>query len=233
MIRIERPPEPEDWSDKATEAERQVFAAVAADKKLQFRRDRYAGARVPLLRAQHGKCAFCESKIEHVMTGDVEHFRPKAGVRQAPGDALERPGYYWLAYRWTNLLVACQQCNQREKGNLFPLTEPARRARSPEGDLTAEGPLFVDPSAEDPSKFIGWRGEVAFPVGGGERGRTTTEALGLNRLPLLARRRDRLECLRALLPYAIRGDQDVVEFMQRALRPEAEFSAMVNSVLDR
>jgi hypothetical protein len=35
-----------------------------------------------LRKAQHDKCAFCESKIAHVAYGDVEHFRPKAGVMQ-------------------------------------------------------------------------------------------------------------------------------------------------------
>jgi uncharacterized protein (TIGR02646 family) len=56
-----------------------------------------------LLTAQHGKCAFCESKFEHVAFGDVEHFRPKGGWIQTDGDQLTRPGYYWLAYEWSNL----------------------------------------------------------------------------------------------------------------------------------
>ena len=50
-----------------------------------------------LREAQHGKCAFCESKISHIAHGDVEHFRPKAGYRQNPEDPLVQPGYYWLS----------------------------------------------------------------------------------------------------------------------------------------
>ena len=76
-----------------------------------------------LQKAQHDKCAFCESKITHIAYGDVEHFRPKAGYRQEPKDPLVRPGYYWLAYEWSNLLFCCQLCNQRFKGNHFPLAD--------------------------------------------------------------------------------------------------------------
>ncbi len=43
----------------------------------------------------HQKCAFCESKVEQLQ---VEHFRPKSV-------------YYWLAYSWDNLLLACPNCN--------------------------------------------------------------------------------------------------------------------------
>src|SRR5437016_1604606 len=63
--------------------------------------------------AQHKKCAFCESYFAHVGFGDVEHFRPKAGYKQRDSDELKRPGYYWLAYDWSNLFYSCQLCNQR------------------------------------------------------------------------------------------------------------------------
>jgi hypothetical protein len=81
-----------------------------------------------LVAAQHKKCCFCESIVG--TDGDVEHFRPKAACRQTSGDALTRPGYYWLAYDWSNLLLACGPCNQRHKGNLFPLADPSRRVTS-------------------------------------------------------------------------------------------------------
>jgi hypothetical protein len=61
--------------------------------------------------AQHDKCGFCESKISHIAFGDVEHFRPKSAIRNAPGEALVSPGYFWLAYDWGNLLFACECCN--------------------------------------------------------------------------------------------------------------------------
>jgi 5-methylcytosine-specific restriction endonuclease McrA len=78
----------------------------------------------------YGKCAYCEAPIRDYQPGDVEHFRPKAGVSDENGQAVflfdeegqvqvgadgkpvEHPGYYWLAYEWTNLLPACAKCNQ-------------------------------------------------------------------------------------------------------------------------
>jgi hypothetical protein len=91
-----------------------------------------------LKECQHDKCAFCESKVSHIAYGDVEHFRPKKGYLQEDGDELQRPGYYWLAYEWTNLLFCCQICNQRHKRNLFPLTDPSQRATSHHDEIASE-----------------------------------------------------------------------------------------------
>ncbi len=82
-----------------------------------------------LIAAQFGKCCFCERIVG--TDGDVEHFRPKQAYQQAPGDSLERPGYYWLAYEWDNLYLSCSACNQRHKQNLFPLQNPGDRAIDP------------------------------------------------------------------------------------------------------
>src|SRR5258708_22637098 len=81
-----------------------------------------------LVAAQHGKCCFCERRVG--ADGDVEHFRPKAACRQDETCVLTRPGYYWLAYAWENLMLSCSACNQRHKKNLFPLADPAGRATS-------------------------------------------------------------------------------------------------------
>jgi hypothetical protein len=100
-------------------------AAVAADpavfssgsETLVFDRAVYAHTSVKreLIAMQHEKCAFCEAKPLHVSDGDVEHFRPKGGVRQADTDPLQQPGYYWLAYDWANLMFSCERCNRRHK----------------------------------------------------------------------------------------------------------------------
>lgn len=140
-----------------------------------------------LIEAQHDKCCFCESKIRHISYGDVEHFRPKGGVRQTPRGPLGKPGYYWLAYEWSNLFLSCQLCNQRFKGNLFPLENPRERAISHHDDIDAEKPRFISP-AEDPEQYIAFRKEVAYAIDDNSRGNATIEALGLNRDKLLSRR---------------------------------------------
>lgn len=177
MIRIHRPPlAPEVLITKGAARRREHEVEVDADPgsfasgavKLTFDRDVYAheSVKTVLIAMQHEKCAFCEAKPLHVSDGDVEHFRPKGGVRQADSEPLERPGYYWLAYEWHNLLFACERCNRRHKKSLFPLSEPARRATSHRDALTDEDPVFIDPSIEDPERYIGYREHIPIAIGG-------------------------------------------------------------------
>jgi uncharacterized protein (TIGR02646 family) len=140
--------------------------------------------------AQNDKCAFCESKITHIGYGDIEHFRPKGGVRQHETEPLKYPGYYWLVYEWDNLFLSCQLCNQRFKRNCFPLRNPKQRVRTHRGTLSRESPLLVCP-ADPPDLHITFVNELAVPSNGSEMGRVTIDLLGLNRDELLQRRRDR------------------------------------------
>jgi hypothetical protein len=154
VIRIERPKRVPARLAKQGRAARQrdLLAFEAGVTMFEFAREIYGHHTVKraLVKAQHGKCCFCESKVTHVSNGHVEHFRPKGGVRQSDQDPLEQPGYFWLAYEWTNLLFACELCNARFKKNLFPLVNPATRARRPDDDLAREDPLFIDPSRDEP-----------------------------------------------------------------------------------
>jgi hypothetical protein len=202
MIRIFRPRRPplilRTLGKAATRALREAYDA--GERRFTFDRAIYGDAAVKeaLRRAQHDKCCFCESKIAHVMYGDVEHYRPKAGHRQAREEPLIVPGYYWLAYELTNLLFCCEICNRRFKGNLFPLDDPSRRATSHHRRLSRESPRFIDPTTMDPTAYIGFRDEVAFPIGDHPTGRETIESLQLNREELLEVRRDRLYLIRGL-----------------------------------
>ena len=163
-------------------------------KKFDFDSNIYGHKTVKaaLRKVQDDKCCFCESKVTHISYGDVEHFRPKAGVRQRSGAPLERPGYYWLAYKWSNLFFSCQICNQRHKENLFPLKNPTNRTRSHEDDINVEEPMFISPD-DNPEQYISFREEVAFAVDDNPRGKATIKALGLNRDELNNRRREYFE----------------------------------------
>jgi uncharacterized protein (TIGR02646 family) len=152
-----------------------------------------------LLEDQQFKCAFCESFVQHVSYGTVEHFRPKAGYRQRRGEPLRRPGYYWLAYDWDNLFFCCNLCNEQFKENLFPLRDNRSRARPWKRDISKEKPLLINPATQNPADFIGFRRHVAFPAGGCPEGTTTIEVLGLNRDKLAENRRQRLQDIEALI----------------------------------
>ena len=154
MIGITKPAEPPEVLTRETTHQRIAECcdrfSVAADdyragrRKFTFSDSIYNHETVKeaLILAQHGKCCFCEMKIAD--EGDVEHFRPKSGYRQRTGDRLGRPGYYWLAYEWSNLLLACSSCNQRFKRNLFPLADPSQRAESHAADINLEEPLLIN-----------------------------------------------------------------------------------------
>jgi uncharacterized protein (TIGR02646 family) len=176
------------------------YAKAKDPKKFEFDWAIYASPEVKraLRKAQSDKCCFCEAKVTHVSPGDVEHFRPKAAFRQRPGGPLTRPGYFWLAYEWTNLLFCCEICNRRGKANLFPLVDPSVRATPRGRDVGAEQPLFIDPAADNPEEHIEFRDERAYPRDRSRRGRRTIDALQLNRRELLLDRLNYLVLLRKL-----------------------------------
>ena len=113
-----------------------------------------------LNKLQHGICCYCESRYNATCYGDVEHFRPKKGYQQDKADKdLHEPGYYWLAYKWDNLLYACEVCNRTYKHNYFPLKDPSKRFDPATCDITQEEPLLINPfeeqHPENHLKFVG------------------------------------------------------------------------------
>jgi len=114
-----------------------------------------------------GKCAYCESKFLHVYSGDVEHFRPKGKIAEAVNP---KPGYYWLAAKWDNLLLSCRNCNQKLKhltigateketmGKMdqFPLADGGIHVQDDELDIQTEEPfrLLINPCIENPEEFF-------------------------------------------------------------------------------
>lgn len=110
------------------------------------------------------KCAYCETYYGSLHPVDVEHYRPKGAVILAA--KLTKPGYYWLAATWNNLLPSCIDCNRERhhrhkdrtisksgKGNHFPLADESRRARMPHREVD-ESPLLLDPCSCNPSQHL-------------------------------------------------------------------------------
>lgn len=178
-----------------------------------------------LIKAQHDKCFLCESKITHISFGDVEHFRPKAASRQSAGEPLQKPGYYWLAYEWSNLFLGCQLCNQLFKKNLFPLADPSARAVSHRHRIEREEPLFIDPSSDDPEKYMSFRREVPYPIKNNPRGKATITDLGLARPKLNEKRLERYKMLEHLYLIAFRTPVIPESKRARQLLAEAELDS--------
>ena len=209
----------------------------SGSRKFKFENGIYAHDSVKnkLLKAQHHKCCYCESKFRATYPGAVEHFRPKGAVQQERNQGREYPGYYWLAYSWENLLVSCHSCNSK-KGTLFPLSDPGARARSHRDDMGAERPLLVDPASEEPRQHIRFRGSASEPLT--ERGRETIRVLGLDRSDLEEDRREKLDSLDKLKLIAGLGekvDREWVEqarkLLEGAVLPDARYSSMARCFL--
>lgn len=254
MIRVVKPAAPAVLLTKGTKATKQLCDMYAsspeayARKSFAFQSTIYADPAVKeaLRSAQHGKCAFCESLISHTNYGDVEHYRPKAGYKQKEADALQYPGYYWLAYSWENLFLTCQLCNQKFKQNLFPLKKSRLRARAHTHRLNKEQPLLIDPCASDPAHYIGFEEESPYAIDNCEEGKATILILGLDRDALKDARRRRLRMLKRLVQCRVllrakiaeapskelsEQLQEVNEAIEESKAASAEYAAMARAFL--
>ncbi len=168
MIRIHRGPE-----GAALAATRKRRARAAAEARAEGKTPKFTGydaVRTRLYAAQRSKCAYCERLIG-AEGNPIEHFRPKAGALRGDPWSSVRPRidpsrYWWLAWSYSNLLLACPSCNcAGRKGNWFPLASGTRPLPVPSTedlasdvafDSSAERPMLVDPGADQPLDHIAW-----------------------------------------------------------------------------
>ena len=192
MIKIERGEPPKDNKlDRRKKKELQrIREAVSSGKPYRFE-PLWSDPKVKnfLHESQHGKCCYCERKRDQKRDSDVEHFRPKTKVE----DAENHQGYWWLAYSWGNLLIACKTCNEEYKKSKFPLMSGSKRACEENSALNEEEPVLINPLEEDPEMFIGYDTEapqfMGKAVGKCERGRKTVDELtGINDMQVMSKR---------------------------------------------
>lgn len=243
MIRVVRSqPAPAVLTDKGPSAVKRHGKQVAKGKPAAIDNTIYGHKTVKklLVKMQHEKCAYCESKVTHVDAGDVEHYRPKGRSKQVDGTVLLVRGYWWLAYTWDNLLFACAKCNQSGKRDLFPLGDKANLCLQPADSLAKEAPLFIDPSADDPEPQMMWRRGV--PIGLTPAARTTITELGLRRRPLEKRRDEYYDTIKQLrknhLALEAKGDPADEELLAENCaklaafeRATAEYAGMIRAAV--
>lgn len=146
-------------------AQQQTLAAIAAqDGSMYIRNYKHRSVKTALSEIYHHKCAYCESTITHSAPLQVEHYRPKAKVDQQDLKAGEiHNGYYGLGNEWSNLLLACQNCNgQGAKGIRFPiqgiriLSHPADPLHFSihHQNMLDEIPLLLNPELVDPLEHL-------------------------------------------------------------------------------
>jgi uncharacterized protein (TIGR02646 family) len=193
----------QDWFELAAKARMDALHEAGAH---EARASVYGNdqVRAALEELFHDKCAYCESRVSAVADWDVEHFRPKGKVAERDG----HPGYYWLAYEWSNLYPSCSHCNQRRKdrprwGDLqyagsggkmdqFPLEDESSRALSPDDDLGTEARLLLDPCADRPEEHLRYTvdGQVVAVVGS-RKAEVSIDVFHLRRRRLRDQRRNK------------------------------------------
>lgn len=200
----------------------------------KFKSSIYGGKTVKdkLKKIQYNKCCFCESVVTAISHGDVEHYRPKGGWIQNDGDPLTQPGYYWLAYDFSNLFLSCQICNQTYKKNYFPLASPGKRAKSPRTKISSEKPLIIDPGKEEPSKYLKFNKEIIVAKNDHQKGVETISRTGLNRADLVSARFTAFKMVEALAFVAklnLPISKDYQKQVKALANVDQQFSLMIKS----
>lgn len=148
----------------------------------------------------------------------------------------DHPGYYWLAYEWTNLYPACIGCNQHlhdkphwdatqqndraaGKADQFPIDDERHRAMSPADDIARELPYLLDPCDDEPQLYL------TFDIQGNVR--AIDDVFGETTIKICHLDRYRLSLARAKVI------EDVVELLRTrelALRAGTRAAAIVDSM---
>ena len=200
MIRVRfRQPRVKSWRDWRQACQLKLAALKAqGGPPYEIDEDLYKQCRDLLFAPYSDKCAYCEGKLFAQSSGQVEHFRPKRGVRDLNNKVMKvgrkgtHPGYWWLAYDPNNLLPACSMCNVYSrktggKGERFPLPEKGFVATKP-GEEKKEKPLLIHPGQEDPSKLFDVEFDTGALIPKNKRAEICIKVLGLNREKLLEER---------------------------------------------
>lgn len=212
MIRVSRPASkaPATFSVASAQEKAEAIAYYESpdwDGKTSFEFAVYKEVRDVLNNIFSFKCAYCESKYEAVAPVDVEHYRPKAAVRHK--GKRKKPGYYWLAAEWSNLLPSCIECNRSGKGNKFPIENEENRASKPDEE-SREKRLLLDPSRDFPEKHLEYLDEGLIrprkPISGNEsrKGSESIRVYGLQRSGLVNQRNDRLTLIKMQMRTVLR-----------------------------
>ncbi|MER8803246.1 hypothetical protein [Mesorhizobium sp. M0998] len=182
------------------------------------------------LRALFGtRCAYCESNYPHLAQMEVEHYRPKGGYIDEHG-VLKKPGYYWLAASWGNLLPSCIDCNRERKqhhrsrdgkivksksgkANRFPILPGTSYATTPAA-VALERPMLLNPCEDQPHLHLQFFADgflqpaLTAEERAAGRGRSTIDVCGLARDALVGVRREWALRTKGAMEAVLRADRN-------------------------
>jgi uncharacterized protein (TIGR02646 family) len=174
-----------------------------------------------------GKCAYCETLIGQTERPEVDHFRPMQGAIGQDGSYAD-DHYWWLAYEWSNLYLACPDCVRR-KGQRFPVAGRRAAVGARDAGLLRERPLLLDPCRDKPEEHLVFS-EDGFVSSGTEPGRITIEVLDLNRAQRTDERAAEVDHARAewdaLSDQISTGDPSASEALEALFVAERPYAAI-------
>jgi hypothetical protein len=141
-----------EWLDDASAATKGVKSKNPASraKYIRSKGQVWRRAKFWLEPLAGAKCWYCESPIGR-FDNPVDHFRPKGAVKER----ADHPGYWWLAFEWSNYRYACGWCNSFRRSHRgptsggkhdhFPIKDEATRASKETDAIADEFPLLLDP----------------------------------------------------------------------------------------
>jgi hypothetical protein len=252
MIALLRPKKPLDFERTVTLARTEIARQVARGKvDWKSIPELWKRFKDVLLAAQGRKCAFCETRVGSGNWGHVEHFRPKGAVEEmfiicAAGEAHERDvrkvcdtGYWWLAFKWENYLVACDLCNTGWKRSIFHVEAQTKRRKRglPPAQRRRERQVLLNPYEDDPHPHLEFTA-MGHVVGITDRGRITAATCGLYRSSLNIDREAVARSVKRVLGlYAIESDPAKRTILEDELRskgaPDAIHSAVARATYER
>jgi hypothetical protein len=183
---------------------------------------------------QYDKCCFSEARFKNGDYRQVEHFRPKGRIDGYGVKLRIYPGYYWLAYDWSNLFMCKQLINVSFKKTHFPLLN--EHERNVNHHLAhVEAPLLINPAVDEPRDHIRFHRDE--PVHISDRGKLTIKLLGLQHADFEEGRRTHLvmlEAMKNVIDIAVARGMDIEDpmfakplaLLREAVLPSAEFSSM-------
>lgn len=208
MIFVQRTSKPRVLVKNGTRWKNAIIAATSEEtKKKAISKYKQTEIKEALIDMFSGKCGFCESYIENVDFGDIEHFKPKSIFPE-------------LAVDWDNLLLSCKKCNGAgQKGDKWPTAEE-------------DGPL-IDPSADEPGDFFDFHFDedtmISLVLPKNPRGKTSEAIYGLNKHTLLKDRNVFVKKLIIIARY-YHSDAEAKNILDEATSKKSEYSAFANMV---
>ena len=183
-----------------------------------------------LSRAFSNKCVYCERILAASSDRELGLIRPSRLECEHSGTP-EQDHYWWLNWEWSNLVLTCHQCNWN-KGASFPVTGPRAKVAGRGISLQNEKPLLLDPCLDFPDEHLLFKdnGEVVAADGSIE-GRTTIDALDLNRLELVQARRFEAERLQKIVDLT--HQRDYAKLFEIESSDQKQFSCLRKQILGR